>query len=69
MEPNAWKYLPKEVKRPKDIFDLWFFHQTTFPGPMIQGLKPFEYRYAFEFAKIFDIICWTAVSMIPQGHR
>jgi hypothetical protein len=24
-----------------EIFDLWFFHQTIPPGPLIHGLKPF----------------------------
>jgi hypothetical protein len=34
-----------------EIFDLWFFHQTTPPGTLIQGLKPF---WIFVFTEKFD---------------
>jgi hypothetical protein len=33
-----------------EIFNPRFFHQTISPGPLIRGLKPFEFY--FEFAEI-----------------
>jgi hypothetical protein len=45
----------------RDFRPLVFFHQTTSPGPLIQGSKPFLINSSFEFAKIFDPVGCTAV--------
>jgi hypothetical protein len=48
-----------------EIFDpRFFFHQNIRPGPLIKGLKLFEYK--FEFVKIFEFFL-NAWGVIDTG--